>query len=154
VNRKTTLIEGLLLLILGFGSVIEGIRLDTMERVQLLDVFGPGRYNILIGFMLIIVGFAHLVSHRSKTDTKRLVTKDGMRVRMIGMVLVLAVYIFLINIVGYLLASMIFFFLIFRITGFRSWPIIGGLSIGISIISYLIFVYWLHMIFPPGVLFE
>ena len=69
---------------------------------------------------------------------------------MVGMIIVLAVYIFLIDIIGYLFATMVFFFMIFRIAGFRSWLIIGGLSIGISVSFYLVFVYWLGMIFPLG----
>jgi len=73
---------------------------------------------------------------------------------MFGMIIVLAVYIFLIDIVGYPFATILFLFMIFRIAGYRSWLIIGGLSIGISVSFYLVFVYWLGMTFPSGILFK
>jgi putative tricarboxylic transport membrane protein len=155
VLNRTVLIEGMLLLMMGFWSIIEGIRLDTMERIQLLDILGPGRYNVVLGLVLVILALIYIISHlRKNLDKKEFMIKHGMKTKMFGMIIVLAAYIFLIDIVGYLFATILFLFMIFRIAGYRSWPIIGGLSIGISVSFYLVFVYWLGMTFPSGILFK
>ncbi len=75
----------------------------------------------------------------------------SMKTAMGGMIVVLALYILLIEIVGYLIASPIFFLLLFRILGITSWLRNLGLSIVCSILLYIIFVHWLAMVFPRGI---
>ncbi len=153
--NRTVLVEGMLLLIMGFGSMVEGIRLNAMERVQLLDVLGPGRYNVVLGLVLVILALIYIISHlRKNLDKKESMIKHGMKTKMFSMIIVLAVYIFLMDIVGYPFATVLFLLMVFRIAGYRSWLAIGGFSISLSISSYLIFVYWLQMVFPKGILFE
>jgi len=153
VVNKTVLIEGILICAMGASSIVEGFRLINMEKIQLFDVLGPGNYNLGLGVFLIILGLIYLISHRRKGPREGKIVERGMRIKMISMIIILAVYSFLINITGYLLASIVFFILIFRAVGFKSWLFIMGLSIGISLSLYIIFVRWLSMVFPRGILF-
>lgn len=146
----TVLIEGVVLLSIGVYTIVEGIRLMGMKGVGQIDVFGPGRYSLMLGFLLIILGSTYVILY----FRERLEKKYEGRMQIVNIIVILVLYLFLVNIIGYLLASMVFFFLIFRISGFRSWPIIASLSIGISILFHLLFVYLLDMMFPSGLLFK
>jgi len=59
----------------------------------------------------------------------------------------------LIGIIGYLLATIVFFFLEFRVEGFRSWVSVVIMSLVLSGLFYLVFVRLCHMVLPAGVIF-
>lgn len=158
VNRKV-MIEGLVVFGMGILSIAEGIRLTVMERIQMYDVLGPGNYNIGVGLILVIVSAAYLVSFRKERQKRE--GRDGENVqkkefknKMVTLFVILGVYLTLIYLGGYPLATLFFFLLINRVVGFRSWLLNGGLSVGVSMAFYVVFVYGLDMIFPRGVLFE
>lgn len=151
--NKTVFIEGIVICAMGASSIVEGFRLINMEKIQLFDVLGPGNYNLGLGVVLLILGLIYLISHRRKGPVEGKIVEKGLRIKMISMIIILAVYSFLINITGYFGASIVFFILIFRTVGFRSWLFIIGLSIAISISYYMIFVRCLSMVFPRGILF-
>lgn len=151
--RMTLLVEVIILVAVGVVSIIEGIRLVYGGKLQLYDVLGPGFYNVGIGIILIIAGIIYFISRRRKVfNEKKEVTSKEYRIKMVNMVVIMAVYIFLMSLIGYLFASMVFFFLINRVVGFRSWLINGVASIGMAISFHIIFVSWMGMIFPRGVL--
>jgi putative tricarboxylic transport membrane protein len=146
----TVLIEGAVLLFVGAYIFVDGIRLMGLKGVGQMDVFGPGRYSLMLGFLLIILGPAYVVLY----CRERLVKKYESRMQIVKTIFVLCLYLFLVNFIGYLLASMVFFLLMFRVSGFKSWPIILSLSVGISILFHLLFVSLLGMMFPSGLLFR
>jgi len=63
-------------------------------------------------------------------------------------------YISLFYWVGYLPASFAFFLMINRIVGFRSWLTNVGVTVFMTASFYLLFVVWMEMMFPHGVLFS
>jgi putative tricarboxylic transport membrane protein len=149
------LVEGILVTVLGLVVLIESVRLTLLKGDALakVDILGPAGYLMGLGLLMTGLGFTYLLSHlRKDLDKKK---NDGKnRMKMASMLIVLIMYVFLINIIGYFFASVVFFALIFRIAGFRSWPAIGGLSLGTSAVFYLIFVHCLDIMFPAGVLFR
>ncbi len=157
MNRKV-LLEGLAVFAMGLLSIAEGIRLNVTERIQMYDVLGPGNYNIGVGLLLLLVSAAYLISFRKErqkrgeTEEERGTTKASEK-KMAAMFVILAGYIGFIYLAGYPLATLFFFLLIHRVVGFRSWVLNGALSVGISAVFYLVFVYGLDMIFSKGVLF-
>jgi len=158
---KTLLIEVLVLVVVGVLSIIEGIRLVLAEKLQMYDVLGPGYYNVGMGAILILMGLAYFVSQRKKyvAVKKKSADRDPAkdteyRKMMIGMIVVMIVYIFLLDLIGYLFASFIFFLLINRFAGFRSWLTNLGVTVLMTVSFYLIFVTWMGMIFPRGLLFD
>jgi hypothetical protein len=63
-------------------------------------------------------------------------------------------YALLIDVAGYLVASILFFFLAFRIVGVKSWAVNIILALMITAAYYAVFVEYCSMIFPRGLLFK
>ncbi len=158
---RTLSIELLVIVIVGMLSIGDGLRLVLKKELQTSDVLGPGFYSVGMGAILIIVGLVYFLTERKKAvsgETKALVgqsaeTKEYKKT-MVGMIVVMIAYILLMDFVGYLLATVVFFFLINRIVGFRSWLTNLGVTALMTAAFYLVFVSWLGIIFPRGLLFE
>jgi len=160
---KTLLIEVLVLVVVGALSIIEGIRLVLAEKLQMYDVLGPGFYNVGMGAILIIIGVVYFASQRKKyakgekgPADRDLVKGQGKEFKkmMVSMIVVMIAYIFLLDLIGYLFASFLFFLLINRLVGFRPWLTNLGVTVLMTVSFYLIFVTWLGMIFPRGLLID
>lgn len=151
--NRTVLVEGILLLVFSFVCIFEGIHLVIYKDPHtLFDPIGPGFYVLTLSTFLMAVGFVHLiVNYKKNLDTEKVTISREMRKRMINMTAVLAIYILLINIIGYLLASIIFFLLEFRIVGIKSWPISIILTLLFTACFYVLFVHYCDMIFPHGI---
>jgi putative tricarboxylic transport membrane protein len=157
------LIELLVLLIIGLGSIVEGVRLVGVDNVQ-FDRLGPGGYNIGIGTILIILGIAYFLritkrevkaerEAKGKTGGDRVSAGNQQRsytIMMVSIIATMALYAFLINWIGYLLASAVFFFVINRVVGFRSWLSNLAVSAVMTACYYVVFVKWMGMLFPRG----
>jgi hypothetical protein len=158
---KALLIEVFVLVIVGVFSISDGIRLVLAGKLHKYDVLGPGFYNVGLGSILIIVGLIYFMSERKKAvrieekaAVRQSTEKSEYQKMMISMIVVMIGYIFLMYLTGYLFASLIFFFLINRIAGFRSWLTNLGVTVLMTASFYLIFVMWMGMIFPRGLLFD
>jgi putative tricarboxylic transport membrane protein len=161
--KTPRLIELLVLLIVGLGSIVEGVRLVGLDNVQ-FDRLGPGGYNIGIGAILIILGIAYFLNLRKKeaktgreakekTGGDRVSAGNQQRsytIMMVSIIAIMALYALLINWIGYLLASAVFFLLINRVVGFRSWRSNVAASAVMTACYYVIFVKWMGMLFPRG----
>jgi hypothetical protein len=154
--RIAILTEGALLVVVSLVGLTEGLRLVIYKDPYILyDPLGPGFYIIAISIGLMVIGIIHLLSR-----SKELLQLEGMpvdkkmRIRMMSTVVACILYIFLIRIIGYPLATALFFFLEFRVQGIKSWPFIVLLSLILSVLYYFVFVHYCNMIFPKGVLFR
>jgi putative tricarboxylic transport membrane protein len=153
---RTVLIEGILLLILSLTGMAEGFRLVIYkDPYTLYDPLGPGLYIITIGIGLMALGVVHLiVNYRKPSIMEKVPVDRKMKIRMMSTVTACAIYILLINIIGYLLATIIFFFLELRVEGIKSWPLVVVLSLVLSVLYYLVFVQCCSMVFPRGIVFR
>jgi hypothetical protein len=157
---KALLIEVFVVVILGVFSVSEGIRLVLAAKLHKYDILGPGFYNIGLGSVLIMVGLLYFVCERKKvrvegkSAVKHSSGKGEYTRKMIGMIVVMIAYIFLMYLTGYMVASLVFFFLINRLAGFRSWLTNAGVTVLMTASFYLVFVRWMGMIFQRGLLFN
>jgi hypothetical protein len=154
--RIAILTEGALLVVVSLVGLTEGLRLVIYKDPYILyDPLGPGFYIVAISIGLMVIGIIHLLSR-----SKELLQLEGMpvdkkmRIRMMSTVVACILYIFLIRIIGYPLATALFFFLEFRVQGIKSWPFIVLLSLILSVLYYFVFVHYCNMIFPKGVLFR
>ncbi len=155
--------ELLVLLIVGAGSIAEGLRLTRVDNVQ-FDRLGPGGYNIGIGSILIILGIAYFLKARKKDEGDEKQAKQkaeegrasdrtqqrSYTLMMVSIIAVMALYALLMNWIGYLLASAVFFVLINRVVGFRSWLSNLAASAVMTACYYVVFVKWMGMLFPRG----
>lgn len=154
--KRRVWIEGLLLIGISIVSLIESLRLIIYKDPQTLyDVLGPGYYLLSISLGMMATGIAYIIAHLIKLpsiERKEEVNKE-MRFRLYGSFVVCVLYLILINTLGYLVASFIFFILEFRILGIKSWPFNVLLSAFISVAYYFVFIKYCSMVFPRGLLF-
>jgi putative tricarboxylic transport membrane protein len=154
--RIALLGEVLILFAVGAYSIADGIRLVVAQKLKLYDVLGPGWYNIGMGALLFIAGAAYLISRlrgsRAQEQIAELSAEN--RMQMIYMIVSLFAYAVLIELVGYLAASLVFFAVILQIAGIKSWR--NSILIGVimTIAYYFVFARWLDVIFPRGSLFN
>jgi hypothetical protein len=154
--KNTVLIEGILLLVISLTGMTEGLRLVIYkDSYTLYDPLGPGLYAIFISIGLMTLGVVHLLAHYRKPPVMEMVPVDKkMKIRLMSTIAACVVYVFLISIVGYLLATILFFFLEFRIERVKSWPLVVVLSLVLSGFYYLLFVQYCNMVFPRGIIFR
>ena len=154
--KRTVLIEGLLLLTVSLIGMTEGLRLVIFkDPYTLYDPLGPGLYAIVMSIGLMVLGIVHLLVNYRKPPAMEMVPVDKkMKIRLMSTVAACVIYVVLISMVGYLLATIIFFFLEFRIERIKSWPSVVALSLVLSGLYYLVFVHFCHMVFPRGIFFR
>ncbi len=157
--RVRIFIEGMIFSVMGLLGLYEGIRLARVRASQstvIQDSLGSDGYMIMIGLALIIVGVSHIIiNYKKNIDTeKKMVSKDHKDTLIVifDIFISLIVYVLLMNYIGYLVGSLIFFLLILKIFRFK-WSLNVILSVFFSIIFYMLFGYVLKMPFPKGILF-
>jgi hypothetical protein len=157
------LIELCVLVIVGLGSIIEGLRLTGLKLAQ-FDPLGPGRYNIGVGIILIFVSVLYFIGQRKKEakapkgatqkaagDQTSADKQKAYTIMMVSIIAIMAIYALLISWIGYLFASAVFFLLINRAVGVRSWVVNLASTAILTASYYLIFVKWMGMMFPHGI---
>ncbi len=154
--KKEVIIEGILLLVISSVAIGEGLRLLIhKEPYTLYDPLGPGLYAIAIGIGLMVLGLVHLFINSRKPVSMGGVAGDKkMKIKFVSTVMACVIYIFLMSITGYLIATLVFFLIELRIEGFRSWLFIIILSLVLSGLYYLIFIQICNVVMPRGILFR
>lgn len=143
-------------MIVAFAAMFEGLRLVLQPRAPgvIYDSLGPGGYLFLLSLGLLITGAAHLIAQFRKTvPAERVRAVRGTRMQLWGMMAALAIYIALIDRVGYAPASIVFFVVTFRMVGIRSWSFNMAMSLGLAAIYHIVFVEFCNLVFPQGNLF-
>ena len=153
--KRKVLIEATLFLIVGIVSMAEGFRLITeKDPTKVPELFGPGAYVLFLGAVLCFVGLLHMIVHnRGARPFGKSQTDVEMRKKAIRLTAALALYLVLIYVVGYPVATPLFFSMAFWIVGIRSWRFNVVLALVLSGAFYFVFVVYCHMIFPRGLLF-
>jgi hypothetical protein len=153
--KRTVLIEGIFLLVISFVGVGEAIHLiSDIDPHTVYDALGPGYYILFLSLALMATGATHLIVHYGKgVAAEKVVVDKAMRMNMIYMVLAMALYILLIDIIGYLIATPLFFLMEFRLAGITSWRRNIILTVIVSAVYYFVFVEYCSMVFPRGIFY-
>jgi hypothetical protein len=153
--KRTVLIEGIFLLVLSFVALGESIHLvSDIDPHTVYDALGPGYYILFLSLALMATGAVHLiVNYRTGVATAKAVVDKAMRMKMIYMVLAMALYILLIDIVGYLVSTPLFFLMEFRLAGVTSWRRNIILTAIVTAVYYYVFVQYCDMVFPRGIFY-
>ncbi len=154
--KRKILIEGVFLLVVSLICLAEALRLITQKGPQYVaETVGPGHFVLLIGIVLMVLGLVHLfINYKKNLAIEKVVINKEMSIRMVTAFVVMGIYIFLIDIVGYAVASLFFLFMEFRIFGVKSWPRLAILTLCITGVYYLVFIRYCRMIFPEGLFFR
>lgn len=148
--------EGILLFVICFMGLAEGFRLILYKEPNVLyDIIGPGFYILSLGIALMIACVIHIIVNYKKYPARETGGADKkMQIQAISMIAVCVIYLLLINILGYLMATIVFFVLEFRIAGVKSWRTNFILTLLLSTSYYVIFIKYLNVVFPRGILFK
>jgi len=148
-------IEALLLLVFSLVAMVEGVRLVIYKDPYVLyDPLGPGIYILVLALGVMATSVVHfVVNYRRVPSFERVTTSKEMRVQLFSSIGILALYILLVDFVGYLVATLTFFFLQLRVAGVKSWRTNVILTLMLTALYYLIFVKFCDVVFPKGILF-
>lgn len=154
--RRVQLVEGALLAFFSFVSLAEGMRLTVYsDPYTLFDPLGPGRYILVLALGLSAVTVAHFVQawrDRAGDGAAASATDPVGLKRVFRMVAVLTAYVALIQFVGYVTATVLFFVAAFYVVGVR--PVASALlAVICTVCYYFVFVYYGNIVFPHGMLF-
>ena len=154
---RTSIIEGVLIWFLILASLYEGFRLTFYkDAFTLFDAVGPGPIILALAFIMIIASFFHFIPNIRKPprmDREEATSKE-MKIKVCSMIAVCMIYIFLISILGYLFATILFFLMAFRVEKIKSWRLNLVLTVVFALGFYLLFIEYAGMVFPRGVFGE
>ena len=151
--NKAVWLEGLVLVAIGLVSVAESIRLVLHKDPHIqVDWLGPGYYLLALSIGVLATGIVYIFKHAKEPSVAREKTSREMSIRLIGSFVSCALYLVLIEVIGYLMATIVFFALMFRIVGIKPWAYNIVLSILFSAVYYVVFVTYFNMAFPKGLL--
>lgn len=141
-------IVGLIWLALGSAMAIEAVRLGLGG----LHLPGIGFTAFLIGVSLGFSGLVLTVSATSKDKEGNKVWAGQNWGNVMMTLLALLIYIFLMEPLGFLLATFLLLFVLFKITSAKKWfsPLLSSLTVVFW--CYLIFFVWLKVPLPKGIL--
>ncbi len=136
----------------GLAAMVEGLRLVVYKDPYVFyDPVGPGYYVLALSVGLLIVGAVHLVVHYRKSGVVTYTAGSREMRPLFSSIIVLVLYLLLISFTGYLVATLFFFLLQFRVTGVRSWRTNVILTLVFTAVYYVIFVRLCEMVFPRGI---
>jgi hypothetical protein len=155
IMRKAALIEGIMMLGIASAGIIEAMYIISHRDMNTVDeLIGPGSYILFLAVPLMITGLSHLfMEYRKKSSDIKLGSGRQIDVKLVGIFLMTALYIYLIGVIGYLLSSLIFFVIAFKLSGVKSWWNNIMISCVISGSYYIIFVRMCDLIFPKAIFF-
>jgi hypothetical protein len=153
INRRALIDAGVFAAI-GMGCLIEGYRLHVTAALHgLRQELAPGFYILLLGTLLLVTGAIYVVANlRGAAEETQAPANTGGRA-LVGILGALVGYALLIGVLGYYLASALFFMAVLALFGVRQWWINPPLALALAGAFHLIFVVYLDIVFPRGLLF-
>lgn len=152
---RTRLVEGVLLAAISLVSLAEGVRLTVYrDPYTLFDPLGPGLYIVVLALALGVVTVAFFVRARRDAPLRleeAPVDGAGTR-RALAIVAALVGYLVLLQFVGYVTASALFFAAAFRVVGVAPVASVLLAVVGAGA-CWVLFVHYGNIVFPRGLLF-
>lgn len=146
--KRFVISGGTIWLIVGLGMFIESINLGLGK----LNKPGPGFMPFLSGMLLGIFGLVLMFyPKREGPDDVNFEEKGNVLKKVFPTLLALFGYTFLLEILGFIITSILFLFALLEITEGRKWGMHFIFAIVIVFFSYLIFSVWLMVLFPRGI---
>jgi putative tricarboxylic transport membrane protein len=146
MKSRTDLVYGLLLFLIGIGSIIEALRLHIGSLVQP----EPGFFPFLAGISLAVFSFIIFLKGWLGTSQNK-VKIDEMR-RPALLIAVLIALVAALDFVGYVIGSLVASVLILCIMNVKSWRVLVVTSCCLSIGTYVLFDKILGINLPVGIL--
>jgi hypothetical protein len=148
--NKAVWVEGIVLLGLASAGIIEAIYLIyNKDPNTVVENVGPGHYVLILAIPLWIAGLFYLISNfRKKFGEIGQGFKKQIDLKVLGIFLITAIYIYLIGMIGYFLSTVLFLILAFKFSGIKNWRVNFAMTFMISICYYIVFIKFCALIFP------
>lgn len=144
VNRKVSIV----LLALGIFYLVLSFRLPPYEYVPIDSDFVP----IGLGFILIGLAIAlFFQKDQEKAEHDERIPKKELPI-VLGVVGFIILYIFLLEIVGFIIVTVLFLFFCSLFLGYRRHVVNAVVSLAVPILIYLLFDSFLQVHLPTGIL--
>ncbi|WP_243388170.1 tripartite tricarboxylate transporter TctB family protein [Bacillus kexueae] len=104
-----------------------------------------------LGFLLLVLSIGLFFDkNEKKKEGKQAAKKE--KTLLVGIVGMILLYIFLLEIVGFVLTTVAFLFAMTRLLGYENWKVNGLVALSFSFVIYLSFNYLLNIYLPQGIL--
>ncbi len=114
---------------------------------------GPGMFPMAMGALLMLLSGIWTVRFIWQHEAAREGLFWGTSLkRVLPFVGAMALCVLLLDALGYLLTSFVLLLVLFGLTGSRAWALNFFLASGVAGVSYLVFVRWLQVPLPRGLL--
>lgn len=147
--RKGVITTGIISIVLGVIYLIQSLQYEmgTMDRP------GPGFYPVFVAAFLIIGAIGTILSaiiHPPEGVINWPIKAE--RWRVLGVIAVSFFYAFTLRFVGFLICGAIVTFVCLHVMGMRSWPLKIGVTVIVTIASFLVFDKLLSIPLPRGII--
>jgi putative tricarboxylic transport membrane protein len=144
MNKKVSVV----LILLGIIYLILSFRLPEYAYVPIDSDLVP----IGLGFLLIILaGVLYVTKDQEKQEDKERISKKELPI-VLGVIGFIVLFILLLEIIGFILVSVVFLFFCSMFLGYKKHLINGIVSLVIPILIYLLFDSFLQIQLPSGIL--
>ncbi len=148
MRNRTDVIGSVLMILVGIGVIVESFRL----HIGTVLVPQPGFFPLLAG--LLLIGFSIVLLVQVRLERRKPSGRDrqafGEVHRPLILIVCLGIYAAVLEILGYVLPTILIAGVILRILGVKSWKMIGLVSVGLSVVTYLLFDRILGVDLPAG----
>ncbi len=128
---------------------------------------GPGVFPLMVATVLVILASWVLVqnlrklkvqagkkTHEGAKETKtEFSQRSNVEAKAVFLIAIFVIYLVMVKWVGFFISNFMFIIISSRLMGARSWGKPIALSAGINLFCYFLFVTWIKLSFPRGVLF-
>jgi putative tricarboxylic transport membrane protein len=149
---EISLYEALVVMGIGLTGLIGSIHLENqLSTISIGVAMGPAKYTGVISLILLVCGIISVIGHLRRrraagaSATPRIATARGMTLMAILLAWVAAV-----SILGFNIASLCFFPMLFYVSGFRPW--FKSIVVGVitAVLFYVVFVLGARLPVPKG----
>ncbi len=141
-------LEGILFSTLGVFLLVYS--LYNHYQIEVAWKLSPYLFPVLIALLLIVASIGLFLQGRGRTKTNDSLERDGLK-RIAFFTGLVFLYYIVLPFLGFIITNILVLSLIFIYLKLRSWWRVALLSIGITLILYLVFQTLLHVRLPIGV---
>jgi hypothetical protein len=133
------------------NHIVDNPRLIVSNPAMSSRLF-PYVLSIGLGIVGIAMMIAELVNKKAWTKSKHLINQTAI-VRVLALFGIALLYYWLMGILGYILTSMLILPVLMLFYGYRQYKVIVIISIAFPLIMYYLFVTFMYVPLPKGILF-
>jgi hypothetical protein len=147
-------LQGLLFCFLGIVASFDSWRItESVRPTGNFDAIGPDRYLAILSGLMIVLGLA--LALRPQTDGPSSDWSDLRRwppADYLVVAVILAAYIWAIPLIGFSVATLLFFIALYRLLGSWSWQRTMGYAVFTTVFIYVVFIYFCDLSLPKSFL--